>query len=471
MKLANLLLVAFTLLIAGCAMGPDYQRPDVNLPQHFSSDPENQNAASLADQSWRMLFADPQLQQLIERALNQNRDVKIAVQRVIAARANAGAAGLARLPQINAGASGDQRRLSSKGLSSGLAAQDSTINVYQGGIDASFELDLWGRLARQSEAARARWQASEYELKTVRITLITDVAANYFALQNLDRQLAITHETIATREHSANLIRTRHKAGAVSGLDVAQAEAELAAALAAVPDIQRQIDATESGLRLLLGESGAELARSSERATFALTIPAGLPSALLERRPDLQSAEQALVAANADVGAAKAALFPTISLTGALGSESLELSDLFSGPARTWSFGGAINLPLLNASRSGYQLTAAKAQREIALQTYQQAVQQAFEEVDYALNAYDHYNEQHLSLQAQVEAYARYAKLARLRYSSGYSAYANVLDAERQLFSAELNLTSARLNTQAAVVQLYKRLGGGWQDSSAASAN
>src|SRR5690606_21847409 len=325
MKLANLLLVAFTLLIAGCAMGPDYQRPDVNLPQHFSSDPENQNAASLADQSWRMLFADPQLQQLIERALNQNRDVKIAVQRVIAARANAGAAGLARLPQINAGASGDQRRLSSKGLSSGLAAQDSTINVYQGGIDASFELDLWGRLARQSEAARARWQASEYELKTVRITLITDVAANYFALQNLDRQLAITHETIATREHSANLIRTRHKAGAVSGLDVAQAEAELAAALAAVPDIQRQIDATESGLRLLLGESGAELARSSERATFALTIPAGLPSALLERRPDLQSAEQALVAANADVGAAKAALFPTISLTGALGSESLEL--------------------------------------------------------------------------------------------------------------------------------------------------
>src|SRR5690606_23823786 len=235
--------------------------------------------------------------------------------------------------------------------------------------------------------------------------------------------------------------------------------------------IQRQIDATESGLRLLLGESGAELARSSERATFALTIPAGLPSALLERRPDLQSAEQALVAANADVGAAEAALFPTISLTGALGAESLEVSDLFSGPARTWSFGGAINLPLLNASRSGYQLTAAKAQREIALQTYQQAVQQAFEEVDYALNAYDHYNEQHLSLQAQVEAYARYAKLARLRYSSGYSAYANVLDAERQLFSAELNLTSARLNTQAAVVQLYKRLGGGWQDSSAASAN
>jgi multidrug efflux system outer membrane protein len=458
------LLLALPLLTAGCALGPDYERPQLDLPPHYRNAPDAQKTASLADASWREVFLDPLLQDLIERALQQNRDLHSAAQRVIAARANAGAATLARLPQLDASASGDHRRLSREGVSSALAAQQPTLNVYQGGIDARFELDLWGRLQRQSEAARARWRGSEFDLRTVRITLIADIAANYFALQNLDRQLAITHETIATREHSAALIRKRHQAGAVSGLDVSQADAELAAALAAVPDLERQIAATESGLRLLLGDSNAALPRSPRRETFALTIPAGLPSALLERRPDIQFAEQNLIAANADVGAAKAALFPSISLTGALGSESLQLSELFSGPARTWSYGAALGIPLLDASRSGYQLQAAKAQREIAVLQYRQSVQQAFEDVDTALNAYDRFNEQHLSLQGQVEAYARYARLARLRYQSGYSAYNNVLDAERQLFAAELSLASARLNTQTAVVRLYKALGGGWQD-------
>jgi multidrug efflux system outer membrane protein len=456
------------LVLAGCALGPDYQRPQTDLPETFTNVPIDSASPSLADQPWRQLFVDPQLQQLIERGLQQNRDLAIAAQRVIAARANAGASNLARLPQLNTSTGAERRHLSTKGTSAALAAQEPTINVYQGGIDATFELDLWGRLSRQSEAARARLQGSIYDQRTVQITLIADIATNYFALQNLDRQLAITHETIATREHSAGLIRTRHDAGAVSGLDVSQAEAELAAALAAIPDIERQIAATESGLRILLGDSKAELPRGGERETFALTIPAGLPSALLERRPDVQSAEQALVAANADVGASKAALFPTLSLTGALGSESLEFSDLFTGPARTWSYGAGLALPLLNADRSLYQVKAAKAQREIALLQYQQTVQQAFEDVDTALDAYERYNEQHLSLQSQVEAYARYAKLARLRYESGYSAYSNVLDAERQLFAAELNLTSARLSTQTAVVQLYKTLGGGWQQSATA---
>src|SRR5690606_37292923 len=194
-----------------------------------------------------------------------------------------------------------------------------------------------------------------------------------------------------------------------------------------------------------------ELARG--RDDYPTTLPAGLPSELLARRPDVQAAEQALVAANADVGAAKAALFPSISLTGALGSESLAFSELFTGPARTWSYGAGLALPLLNADRSGYQLQAAKAQREIALLQYRQAVQQDFEDADTALSAYTRYREQYESLKAQVEAYGRYAKLARLRYESGYSAYSNVLDAERQLFAAELDLTAARLNTQTAIVQ------------------
>jgi multidrug efflux system outer membrane protein len=458
-------LLALPLLMAGCALGPDYERPQLDTPAHYHNVSEPDTTTSFADASWREVFRDSQLQDLIADALRQNRDLHIAAQRVIAARANADAAALARLPQLNASASGEQRRLSQKGTSATLAAQQPVIDVYAGGIDARFELDLWGRLKRQSEAARARWRGSELDLRTVRITLIADVAANYFALQNLDHQLAITHETIATREHSATLIRKRHKAGAVSGLDVSQAEAELAAALAALPDLERQIAATESGLRLLLGDSNAELPRATERRAFPLTIPAGLPSALLERRPDVQAAEQNLVAANADVGAAKAALFPSISLTGALGSESLELANLFSGPARTWSYGGSIDLPLLDASRSTWQLKAAKAQREIALLQYRQAVQQSFEDVDTALNAHDRYNEQLLTLQGQVEAYGRYARLARLRYQSGYSDYNNVLDAERQLFAAELSLASARLNTQTAVVQLYKVLGGGWRDS------
>ncbi len=463
--------VLFALLaLHGCALGPDYERPQTPLPEDYRNvDPQTETAqkaeASLADQPWRQLFVDPQLQQLIDRALLQNRDLAIATQRVIAARANAGAVGLARLPQVDAGGSGTRNRLSTRGRNAVAGAIEPHINLYEASIDASFELDLWGRLARLSEAATARWQASVYDQQTVQITLIADVARNYFALQNLDRQRAITRDTIAIRERSVNLIRTRHDAGAVSGLDVGQAEAELAAARAAVPNIQRQIEGAESAMRILLGEEPTELVRSRGHDDYPLTLPAGLPSALLERRPDLQAAEQALIAANADVGAAKAALFPNISLTGSLGSESLEFSDLFGGPARTWSYGAGLTIPLLNAQRSGYQLKAAKAQREIAVLQYQQSVQQAFEDVNTALSAYTRYREQFESLEAQVVAYSRYAKLARLRYESGYSAYSNVLDAERQLFEAELDLAAARLNTQNAVVQTYKTLGGGWQQS------
>jgi multidrug efflux system outer membrane protein len=195
------------LVIAGCALGPDYERPQLDTPAQYHNVSEPDTTTSFADASWRDVFRDTQLQDLIAHALRQNRDLHIAAQRVIAARANAGAAALARLPQLNASASGEQRRLSQRGTSATLAAQQPVIDVYAGGIDASFELDLWGRLKRQSEAARARWRGSEFDLRTVRITLIADVAANYFALQNLDHQLAITHETIATREHSAQLIR------------------------------------------------------------------------------------------------------------------------------------------------------------------------------------------------------------------------------------------------------------------------
>lgn len=455
--------IGFALLaLYGCALGPDYERPSTQLPESYRN-VAPQTERSLADRDWHELFPDAQLRQLIERALQQNRDLAIAAQRVLAARANAGATGLARLPQLDAGGSATRNRLSTRGTNAVAGAIDPNINVYEAGIDASFELDLWGRLARLSEAAKARWQASIYDQQTVQITLIADVARNYFALQNLDRQLAVTHETIRTRERSASLIHTRHDAGAVSGLDVGQAEAELAAARAAVPNIQRQIEAAESALRILLGDETTELARGRGRDEYPQALPAGLPSTLLERRPDLQAAEQALVAANADVGAAKAALFPDIALTGTLGSESLAFSELFSGPARTWSYGAGLTLPLLNAQRSGYQLQAAKAQREIALLQYKQAVQQAFEDVNTALSAYKRYREQFESLEAQVAAYARYARLARLRYESGYSAYSNVLDAERQLFEAELDLAAARLNTQTAAVQIYRTLGGGWQ--------
>ncbi|MET0378774.1 MAG: TolC family protein, partial [Spongiibacteraceae bacterium] len=251
--------MGFALLaLHGCALGPDYERPQTPLPENYRNT-ALQTEVSLADQPWRDLFTDPQLQQLIDRALQQNRDLAIAAQRVIAARANAGASGLARLPQLDAGGSAVRNRLSTRGSNATAAAIEPHINLYEAGIDASFELDLWGRLSRLSEAAQARWQASVYDRQTVQITLISDVARAYFALQNLDRQRSITRDTIATRERSAGLIRTRHDAGAVSGLDVGQAEAELAAARAAVPNIQRQIEAAESALRILLGAETDEL--------------------------------------------------------------------------------------------------------------------------------------------------------------------------------------------------------------------
>ncbi|MGH6636563.1 MAG: TolC family protein [Gammaproteobacteria bacterium] len=298
-------------------------------------------------------------------------------------------------------------------------------------------------------------------------TLIGDVATAYFDLRSLDRQLDITRRTVKTREASLDLIRRRHRRGAVSGLDVSRAESELAAAQATLPELKRQSLATENRLRILLAENPGPVPRAGRPLAeqFPPQVPAGLPSSLLERRPDLRAAEYNLVSANALIGATKAALFPTISLTGLLGGESRALSDLFIGPARTWSLGLSLLQPILNADASRYQVEAARARTEQALQQYQQTVQQAFREVSDALNDTAQFNAVHAAQQEQVRALSRSSRLAQLRYASGYSSYLEVLDANRELFAAELALSQAQRNSLVSVVQLYRALGGGWMES------
>lgn len=455
------------LLLAGCTLGPDYERPALDVPESYRGELESaqpSSAASIGDLPWRDVFQDETLQRLIPTALANNRDIKIAAARIEEARAQLGATRLARLPQINAGADAARSRASRRGVTPIPDGVDTENTFYSASVDVFFEMDLWGRLSRTTEAARAGLLATEYAQQTVVITLIGDVATSYYDLRSLDQQLDITRRTVKTREASLELIRRRHRRGAVSGLDVARAESELAAALTALPEIERQITATEHRLRILLAENPGPVIRTGRPLTaqFAAQVPAGLPSFLLERRPDLRAAEYNLASANARIGAAKAALFPTISLSGLLGGESTGLSDLFIGPARIWSFGAALLQPILNAERSRYQVEAERARTEQALQQYQQSVQQAFREVSDALNDYSQFNAVHVAQQEQVEALSKSSRLAEMRYASGYSAYLEVLDANRELFAAELALSGVQRDALVAVVQVYKALGGGW---------
>lgn len=468
-RIASLCVCAW---LAGCAVGPDYERPELDVPMSYRGQGESTDPASLGDLPWWGVFQDEALQGLIESALTQNRDIKVAAARVEEARAQVGINRLAQFPQVNASASGGRSRASRIGVTTLPPGTDTEVTVYSVAADVFFEVDLWGRLSRATEAARAGLLSTRFAQQTVVITLIGDVATAYFDLRSLDQQLEITQRTIRTREESLELSNRRHRRGAVSGLDVSRAEAELAAAQAALPELARQIVATENRLRVLLAQNPGPIPRAGRALDdqFPPQVPAGLPSALIERRPDLRSAEFNLVSANALIGATKAALFPTISLTGLLGGESRELSDLFSGPGRVWSFGLDLLQPILNANASRYQVDAARARTEQALQQYQQTVQQAFKEVSDALNNYAQFRAVRVAQEEQVRALARSSRLAQLRYASGYSSYLEVLDANRELFAAELALSQAQRDALVSVVQLYRALGGGWMESETSSA-
>lgn len=455
-----LVLPVLLIMLAGCAVGPDYQRPELDLPQSWrAADVDSQPLD--ADQWWKR-FEDPQLDRLVDAALTGNRDVKIAAARILEARANVVIARSALYPQVSARTTAARSRLPSDLTPPGVSPVGDDYRL-QG--DLSFEIDLWGRLRRGSEAARADLLSTQYAREVTRLALISNVASGYFNLRSFDLQLDIAQRTLASRAEALSLTQKRFKGGVVSELDVRQAEAEYQAASAVIPDLQRSIVVAQDALSTLLGRYPSEIERGKTIAAIGVppAVPIGLPSELLARRPDILATELSLIAANARIGVARAAYFPSISLTGLLGVESTELSRLFRGGSRIWQAGLGAGVPIFNAGRIGAEVDAASARQEEALQQYRQTIETAFAEVEDALIAHRTAREKYTTIEAQVKALRRYLRLADLRYRNGQSAYIEVLDAERSLFSAELGQVQTRQSQLAALVQLYKALGGGWE--------
>jgi outer membrane protein, multidrug efflux system len=459
--LATLLVIAGWL--AGCAVGPDYKRPEVLTPTDWRNGPEARD--SLGDLGWWQLFKDPALHELITTAVVANRDLQVAVARVLDSRAQLGVARAAQFPQVNASGSYQYTRPFSKNSPMLQGAEIFTGDDWQAGMDLTFELDLWGRLRRGTEAARAELLASEETRRVVLMTLVADVARTHFDLLELDDELEIARRTLQTRQASLELQRRRFGQGLSTQLDVERAEAEVAVAAGTVPDLERRIVQTENGLSVLLGRNPGPIARGTplDGQRLPPEVPAGLPSALLERRPDIRQAEQTLVAANARIGMAKAEYFPKISLTGMLGVESVSLSDLFTGGSRFWSIGPTMTVPLFTAGRTSNTVKGFEARQQQAATQYLQTIQQAFREVEDALVFHRKVREIRTERERRVAATRRALSLATLRYERGLSTQLDVLDAQRQLFSAELDLASTTRDQLTAVVQLYKALGGGWQ--------
>lgn len=463
-KRQGLIVIALTCLIVGCTVGPDYKRPDIAVPPAWRT--AVGTSSSLADLAWWQLFKDQTLQNLVRTALKNNNDLQLAVARVAEARALLGLARSAQFPELNAGTRYRNDRESETSFPPiEKLGVNPNFDLYRADLNASFEVDLWGRLRRATEAARSELLANQENQRTVLMTLVADVAQSYFDLLELDREAEIDRRTLASRRASLDLVRRRYDDGLASELDLKRAEEEVASAAATVPDVERRVAQTENGLRIFLGENPGPIPRSGslEGEHMPPEIPAGLPSALLEQRPDIRAAEEHLVAANARIGEAKAEFFPQISLTGIFGSASVSLSDFFTGPSRMWSAGPTVTLPIFNAGRLSSNLAATEAREQQSLIQYRQAIQQAFREVDDALVFHQKAREIRLQRERQVQAAEQALALANLRYTNGVSSYLDVLDTERQLFSAEINLATITRDQLNAVVQVYKALGGGWE--------
>ena len=451
-------------MLSACALGPDYTRPEIDAPIAYVPGTSPDGPGSAADLGWWELYRDPALEHLIREAIAHNLDLRMAVARVQQAEAVLGPAGIALLPQISASA-GTERSKDAVDASAPGSDRIETVDTVRLGL--SWELDLWGRLRRARESAQAELLGAEYARRGVMVSLVADVATAWFRLASLDEQLKVTRATLDTREEFLKLTRAQSDRGVVSGLDVASAEAQLAQARANLPEFERQVALTEHALSLLIGRNPQGFARATLEDASAMKpeVPAGLPSALLARRPDILQAEQRLVAANAQVGVAKAALFPTISLTGTYGSLSGDVADLFSSGAENWSLGVNLLQPLLDAERNLYRVDLADARKAEAIAAYEKAVRNAFREVADALVQREKLAEVERAQNELVEAQQRAEEIATARYKVGYSSYFDVINADRDLFNAKLARSSARLNARLATVQLYRALGGGWRSS------
>ncbi len=463
-------LLAPCFVLASCMLGPDYTRPTVTTPDAWRNDASATDTASLANLPWWDLFADEELRGYVKDALEANDDLRIAVARVDQARARLGVTRAAQFPQVDGSGRYSRERLSQVGTTFLPPDEPAETDDFALSADGSFELDLWGKLRRASEAAGAELLASEAARHAVVTTLVADVATTYLRLRELDLELEITRNTVAAREQSLGIVRDRYEAGLTSVLDFRQAEADLESTVAEVPDLERLITQSENQLSILLGRDPGPISRGKPLVaqTFPPEVPAGLPSALLERRPDVRQAEDTLIAANAEIGVAKAAFFPQIFLTGAFGVESVALSDLFTGPARTWQFGPTVTLPIFRGGRNRANLQLAEAQQQEALARYEQAIQRAFREAEDALVARRKARETLVARRKAVESSREALHVAEFRYTSGLTSYLAVLETQRTFFAAEIAESRTLLAELVAVVQLYRALGGGWSNAESA---
>jgi len=467
----SLTAIPFALVLAGCAVGPNFERPHVPVPTSFRAPeplPPDQ-AASLADLKWFEVFKDSELQNLVRTGLAQNYDLRDAVTRVEQARANLGITRSNQLPQVSAGGDIDFTRLSRDGSFPLPASfvQNQNRNWGEASLKLlSFELDLWGRLRRATESSRASLLSARENRKAVVITLVSDVATAYFNLRELDYELDISTRTLATRQESLQLTQQRETGGIATQLDLRQSEQLVETAAETIPSLQQQIAQTENQISLLLGQNPGPVARgrSLTDQDFPPDVPAGIPSALLDRRPDIRAAEQNLIAANAQIGVAKAAYFPQISLTAALGGQSSQLSSLFAGQKAVYSFVPQVSQPIFSAGKLKSGVKLAEAERDSALVQYEKAISTAFGEVSNALIAHQRVRESRIHQQALVAALEDRKRLSYMRYRGGVDTQLNALDSDRDLFQAELTLAQLKRNEILSVVQLYKALGGGWRN-------
>jgi outer membrane protein, multidrug efflux system len=453
----------FSSLLAGCAVGPKYHRPAVQAPTNFrdvAAESQLQaQAASYADIPWWQVFQDPKLQELIRTALKQNYDLQLAAERINAARAQVAITRSSLFPQVAANANFNGGKDS---------ATQFKYNFLTLVGDAAFQVDLFGRLRRATEAARAELLAAEDARQTVILTLVSDVATDYFTLLQLDLQLQITRQTVNTQTDSVKLTQLRLDRGVATKLDVLQAQQVLDTANAQIPDLERLIAQEENAISILLGDYPHDVARGLPLVEQALPpeVPPGVPSTIIERRPDIREAEQILIASNAEIGVAKAQFFPQIALTGSGGGSfgrSSAFSSLMASQIGIWSYGSQVSQPIFTGGALRGNLRLAKSENQQALIAYRQTIQRAFGEVSDALIGYEKLHQIRLRQQDTVADLEETVRISTLRYKGGTTTYLEVLDGQRSLYTAELTLASDRGDEYRSLVQLYKALGGGWQ--------
>ena len=464
MKRSGLLVILAVLTLeAGCKVGPNYKRPVIDVPTDYRAamPPQAPSVSSLGNEQWWQVYQDPVLTQLIHTAIAQNYDVRIAATRVLEAQAQVGITRADQLPSASLGAN----IYSQQNAKVSKLFPNYDVNAGQLNLSVIWNLDFWGRYRRQTEAARAQLLATEWGRRAVLSSLVANVATAYFQLRALDNELEISQRTLASRQQSLKLTHVLETNGSGSGLDVSQAEQLVYTASETIPDLERQIQQQENVLSILLGENPQSIprGRSITEQPAPETVPAGLPSELLERRPDVREAEENVVAANAQIGVAKAAFFPSFSLTGTGGFESNALNRFLSQPSQTWYAAFSVSQPLFEGGRLRSGLKLARAQWQESVLSYQQTVQNALEQVSNSLVASQKDREFREQQELLTQAAQQTDQLSEVLYKNGGASYLQVLTSETNYFSAELNLVQAQLNERLALVQLYQALGGGWK--------